>query len=384
MTPPSLLNWFRLGTAAKLRRQGVCVVKVAHPERIGHLALDVDSFVKAGKLGLHRHRFPLLLCRDDEAANPVLLDYWREHVHVVASPALRRALAPLEPLLDFHTHRYSVAINQTAEYHALQVQWAGRPPLLALTAADRAYGARMRQALGMPEDAWFVCIHSREGGFSPGDEHLHSYRNSAVESYLPAAREIVARGGWCIRMGDPTMVPLPPTPGVIDYALSPLRSARLDVVLAASCRFFLGSSSGLVFVSCAFGVPAAQTNVLPLSAVFPFGPRDVGIPKLLRARSDGRRLGFAEIMRSPVANYRFASLYAEQNIEVEDNSPDEIRDVAIEMLDRTGPSPRAPSSDDERRQQRFRALFRPGHYAYGSASRVGSAFLARHERLLED
>src|SRR4029077_5857710 len=129
------------------------------------------------------------------------------------------------------------------EIYRLNAQWAGRPPLLALTPEDVTWGWEMLSALGLPPDAWFVCVHAREGGFSPHDEVMHRYRNADPDALIPAMREIAARGGWCVRMGDPTTRPLLPIPGVVDYAHHPVRSARLDIVLCAKAKFFLGNSS---------------------------------------------------------------------------------------------------------------------------------------------
>src|SRR5256885_8476241 len=60
----------------------------------------------------------------------------------------------------------------------------------------------------------------------------------------PAVQEITRRGGWVVRLGDPTMEPFPPTPAVIDYAHSRLKSPATDVFLCGACRFFIGVASG--------------------------------------------------------------------------------------------------------------------------------------------
>ena len=374
---------FRI-VAYPLRRLGVRFLAVPALNRIGHLALDIDCFLKAGKLGLRERIFPVLLCPREQAANPHLLDYWRPHLLVISSPFWCRVLRYLAPYLVFETHPYTVAIDGTAEYHALQTKWGDRQALLRISDEDRELGWRKLTTLGVPRDAWFVCIHSREGGYSPVDEHLHSYRNSDIDTYLLAAREIVARGGWCVRMGDPSMKRLPAIPGVVDYAHSAVRSSAMDVFLCGSCRFFLGNTSGLVYLSGVFGVPTAQANCTPVSATLPFGPKDIGIPKLLWSGTHNRYLSFPEVFRSPVANFRFAELYAEQNIEVRDNSPEDIRALAIEMLERTASSPYSYSDADEEFQRQFRRLLEPGHYSFGSSSRIGRDFLAKYASLLTD
>ena len=63
--------------------------------RIGHLAAEPDCFVKEGILGLRRWCIGVILIERERAANPCLLDYWRQRLRVVSSPFWVRLLTPL-------------------------------------------------------------------------------------------------------------------------------------------------------------------------------------------------------------------------------------------------------------------------------------------------
>jgi putative glycosyltransferase (TIGR04372 family) len=205
--------------------------------------------------------------------------------------------------------QYFTAIGETAKYNDIFSKWGERAPLLELAPSDIERGEAALRQLGLPEGARFVCFHSRDAGYSPNDERWHSYRNTSVESYLPAMTALYERGLYGMRMGDPTMPAMPETDGLIDYARSPLRSDWMDVFLCARCEFFLGNSSGLYLVSIAFGRPTALANLAPMSSTLGGGPRELGIPKLLWLEKEHRHLRFAEIFSTPVANYRFAEQY---------------------------------------------------------------------------
>jgi len=349
-------------------------IRLTHPEAIGHLALEPDCYAKDKKLE-RRWETTVLLTDPDKIANPCLLELWRQHYVVVRSPGIVRFLRPLTqyPDLERFLVDYAVAINDTATCYPTYRRWGERGPLLTLPEAMRQTGRAVLAKMGVPEGAWFACVHSREGGYAAYKEHWHSYRNSDIHDYVPAMKAIVAAGGWCIRVGDPTMRPLTtPIPGVVDYALSPLKSAEMDVFLAAECRFMLGNSSGLYVLLATFGKPCALANQAPLSAVYGLGIHDLAIPKWLKR--DGVRLSLVPFMRSPIANYRFTELYEKYGLEVVNNTPEEILALTQEMLDRLeGRAVYTP--DDEVRQERFRALFAKGHYSYGAASRIGRDFL---------
>jgi putative glycosyltransferase (TIGR04372 family) len=314
-------------------------------------------------------------------ANGHLLDYWKQHMGVV-SGLWATILAPFASHagLRHEVHRYSVSIDATAAYVGVQNAWRGRPPILALRATDRERGRDCLQSLGVPRDAWFVGVHCRESGYAPNE--IHDYRDADISNYVPAMQEIVRRGGWCVRLGDPTMKPMPRLQGAIDYAHHTVRSAWMDVFLCAEARFVLGSSSGLYQVATIFGVPSAVPNLAPVSTLS-YGTEDVSIPKLLFSEREGRYLTFPEIFASPMANCRFSRIYQESGIRVEENNADDVRALCSEMVDRTN-GVAAYTAHDETLQRRYKALFRPGHYSYGTVTRVGRDFLRKYEHLLGD
>lgn len=350
--------------------------------RIGHLAAEPDSFLKARALGMVAPGRYFMLAPPRAVANEVMLDYWRAHVTVIGQPLACWVLGAMSRwlLMKHDMSRYVLKLDASQDIYRINAAWGGRPPLLAVSAADLAWSDGQFAELGLPRGAWFVCVHVREPGFSPADEAAHSYRNSDPRALRLSMAEIIRRGGWCVRMGDPSMTTLDPMPGVIDYAHHRLRSGRLDVLLCARARFFLGNTSGLTLVSSVFGVPSALANLVPLS-VQAFLPSDLGIPKLVREVRTGRILSFAELLSSPIGDFRYTRLYLDAGIEVVENTPEEIFELAVEMFDRTAGNYVA-TPEDEALQRRFMALLRPGHYAYGTAARVGAAFLRRHAHLL--
>lgn len=369
-----------------LVRNGICVFRPMRIDRIGHLAGEVDLWLKERAMKGKRGKAFALISSWDSIANPHLLSYFKEHFHFLISPSTWERLvlkaAPLS-LHRFLVERpdYYVAIYETANCYSVYTAWGDRPPIFQLREDDRGFLQTVLRDWGLREDSWFVCLHNRERGYSPNDDDLHDYRNAPIENYFPAIEEITKRGGWVIRMGDPNMTPLPPFPQVVDYAHSPLRSPRLDICLCASARFFLATSSGLYIVGTLFGVPIATVNLTPMSAPS-LTLIDIGIPKLY-SYADGGLMSFPEVMTSPLGNYRFTEEYEKAGVRVVSNSPEEIHDLTVEMLERLDGTC-IYTEEDENFQRRFEALFRPGHYGYGSSRRIGRSFLRAHRDLLCD
>jgi putative glycosyltransferase (TIGR04372 family) len=352
-------------------------------KHIGHLAVEVDCFIKEGRQGLRPPYRGVIVLPATPVANRCLLDYWRQYVYVISSPLLCRLLAPLaaQPELRYSVDDYCTAMYATGRYGKIQSANAGRPPLLQLTASHAARGKDRLRQLGVPEGAWFVCVHCREPGYDSGRPE-HRARNARIDDYHLAMQAIVARGGRCIRMGDPTMRPLPPMPGVVDYAHSPLRCDWMDVFLCASSRFMLASASGLCAVAAVFGVPSAVANQALPTFALGYHPADLLIPKLLWSEQQKRHLTFPEVAGSAIANLRLAHCLDLANLTVQDNTPEDICDLALEMLDELEGC-LVETEDDRRLQAAMLGLYRPGHYGYGAISRVGRRFLSRYRHLLE-
>lgn len=344
---------------------------------LGHLVLEPDCYLKEGLLGKHPRYYTILLGPKNRVANLHLLNYWRKYLLVINNPVACWFLEPLlrRPIVRYEIVQYAMNEFDTAQMGRVYAEWGHRPPLLELTEEDERRGCDWLRQMGMPADAWFVCVHAREPGNRMHDEDSRQ-RNVDIASYRLAMETIIARGGWCIRMGDPYMKPLPLIPHVIDYAHYADRQPWIDIFLCARCRFLLGSDSGLFHLAGAFGVPSAVANLIPLCVLSP-GIDDVVLHKKMWSQMEGRQLTWSEIFNSPVATFHRLPMYEAADIRIIDNSPEEINELALEMLERTNGTA-VYTEEDELLQCAFKAFYRPGYYSHGFGCRIGREMLRRH------
>ena len=232
--------------------------------------------------------------------------------------------------------------------------------------------------MGLPAGAWFVGVHARTNVYSPSDHPNNNSRNCDIANYEKAVDAIVARGGWCVRVGEPGAKPLKPRPGVVDYPESPYKSDWMDLFLCTRARFFLGNTSGIYVVAATAGVPCALANMIPLGACYGFGARDISIVKYFRDAED-QPMRFDDIFRSDLST-RSHSFMIFAGLSVVENSAEEIRDLAIEMLDVLDGCA-VYTEQDEELQAAFRALLDPRHYTFGAPGRIGRDFLRQNSHL---
>ena len=300
---------------------------------IGH----IDGYVKY--LTLNNDTRPrYLLARN--VANQVFLDYWRDYITIITNHAEIDRMA-VEEVVHGVNWLSAMANEKGRHVHVhtaislAQREWSRkrRGPLLHLQPVHMDLLKAQTKIWGMERTSEFICLHIRSGGFykerSGGSE---TFRNADIESYYPLIKTLIASGFWVIRMGDPSAPRLNISDQrLIDYAHSTARSPELDVALGASCRLFVGQSSGPHTIPHAFGRPCCLVN-LPVNKGFPWHAEDTFIYKRYYSKRLGRLLTVEEILSSDIAEADNQYLLTKYGVELIPNSPDEIIQTVLTAL----------------------------------------------------
>jgi putative glycosyltransferase (TIGR04372 family) len=383
----ALYNWARELSKKNDRKQ----IHVLGPNRvicaaIGEMAARPDMYLKARKLGYIDDGDAILVAPQEDISNAALLECWRDHLTIVSDPievsAAYKKYEKNRIYIDYLPLPDGRILRRDLAHLTVHQQWEaeGRGPLIAIPEEKMKWGWAELKKLGMPEGAWFVCLHVREPGFYAETTpwNRNRLRNADIATYLPAIESITSAGGWVVRIGDATMTPLPDLPNVIDLATRYQHRDWMDVFCIAECRFLLATTSGPHNVADAFGTPIVGTNWFALG-YWPLSKNDIFIHKLLRDQKSGRILSLEESLRPPLFGAWEPMLYERMGIEVLDNSAEDILAATEEMLSRRQDG-NAPSAADETRQRRFRDIADP--YQVGLSARPGQDFLEHHPELL--
>ncbi len=306
--------------------------------QIGHIAM-LDSYRKIQLLGWRPPANLLLLAPKNKVSNPAYLEMWSEHFTIVSEQSLVDDLFPYQRYLGdcfnafLHDDGHGVAWPDMGARAHTEWDKQRRPPLLALSEDQRAKGYAALKALGLPDGAWFVGLHAREGGYHREKiGSIQDHRNATIEDYIPAIQRVIDSGGWVVRMGDPSMTPLPKMRGVIDYAHSKAKSDWMDVFLCGAPRFFIGTTSGLTNAVISFGTPCILVNCLSNFSQL-WGERVRFILKPFWSEQQKRYLKLSEIVSGPVREAVFnVRVLGEMGVSPVNNSPEDILMAVDEML----------------------------------------------------
>ncbi len=186
--------------------------------------------------------------------------------------------------------------------------------------------------LGLPEDAPFICLHAREGGFF--NDHQNA-RNSQIFNYLPTLETLASKGFWLVRLGDRSMTRLPVMKQVIDYPFSPVKSGALDLYLMKHCQLFVGCQSGPGDLAMLFQKKMVLVNLIDWISSMPILLNGLAIFKHVFTKGIGEPV--------PLKDYLQAGKYFggdfngfPNHFDYQENTPEEILSVVLEALNENG------------------------------------------------
>ncbi|SDT94537.1 putative glycosyltransferase, TIGR04372 family [Verrucomicrobium sp. GAS474] len=351
--------------------------------RIGHLGL-LDGLIKLRKLDFIEDKNHVLLASSSQIACPALIPYLEPHISVVTDPGFINNLRDILPYTQQYVNFFSLKDGSCILLHEMldrvNREWedAKLPRLFELDHNHQSRGWDNLASWGIKKgESWFVTLHVRTGIYYNEPDSV-SVRNADIETYEKAIRLIRSRGGHVIWLGDGRELPKELYGLIIDYPHSGMKSDWMDLFLCAECRFFMGVDSGISVIPDLFDVPCVLTNWIPC-AMRPWKSKNLWIPKLIQNETTGENLLFQELLGPPVGYWESHLLFKKRAYRIIDNSPEEITEVAEEMLDFLEGRAFEDTQADER-QQRFQTIART-QQSYGAA-RVGGAFLRRYESLL--
>ena len=296
--------------------------------RIGHLAANTECYLceKDARLNMPRRVFDVWT--PAKPANGYLLKMY-ERVIFTWHSRIPDILREAAKFLDWwHEHEF----NNNSMGRDIFNLFEQIPPHLSFTRQEEKRGENGLRDLGIPKDAKWVCLIVRDAAYLPSLAY-HSFRDSDIDTYARAALALAERGYYVIRMGAKVAQPFKVKhTKIIDYATNGLRSEFMDVYLGAKCAFCLSNATGFDAIPMVFRRPICFVNIAPFEYLQTYLKDSLAIWK--HHYRDGKRMSVKEIVSYGAGQFLASNDFKEAGISLEDNSPDEITEVALEMADR--------------------------------------------------
>ena len=333
--------------------------------RIGHFAANTELYCCERDAGINTpsQRYLDVFYLRKYVCNRQLEKMWRRELTMLP----RWLLFPL-----FIVNRFISRFVSGGNYHEIGNTNSDRDvynlldqskPHINFTDDEEVEGKKMLTKFGISQDAKFVCLIVRDSAYldknkkyTLRDWSYHSYRDGDIDKYVLAAEELARRGYYVFRTGIKVLKPLKSSdPKIIDYSNSGMRSDFMDIYLGAKCTFCISTHTGLDCVPFVFRKPIAYILV-PFAFLITNNENNLMITKHHINKKNQKELTVSEIFSSNVAMALKTKIYEINNIELKENSPEEIKDLVIEMDERLNGSWNE-TEEDLLLQKKFWSIF---------------------------
>ena len=332
--------------------------------RIGHFATNTELYLCERDAGINvpKQRYiDLFHLAHRPICNRQLAIMWKRVLHIWPSWVLDPVILVNRMIAGGTAYEIGDNSQGDIDVHNLLERF---PPHLQFTIEEEASGEAGMRAMGIPEGARFVCLIVRDSAYletlfqkNQLEFSYHNYRDCDIQNYVLAAEELAERGYFVIRMGVKVKTALKTKhPQIIDYAVNGMRSDFMDIYLGAKCEFCITVGTGFDSVPFIFRRPIVNTNYVPLGLLSTSSRQFLAITRNHYSVSKNRMLTLREIFDGGVGFSYASSEYEAHGIKLIENTPEEIRDVVIEIV-KILSGTWQPHEDDETLQNRFWEIY---------------------------
>ena len=349
--------------------------------RIGHLAFESELYLRKKSLNSDRKKkldvfFTNRAVQTKTIANKQLLSMYKRQMLIFDSYIASWFFYSVEWLLHYTDIVFELPHEENVEAHALFKKVDSR---LKLTIEELEKGNKFLLSIGInPNTDWFVLVFARDSSylnkqFPNHNWGYHDWRNAGINSFEQAVKYIIEQGGYVLRMGSVVDNKLDFVhERYIDYAVK-YRDDFLDVFLTSTCKFMLGTTSGLGDLATVMDKPRIVTNSVPLGYVMQ-GKNCIYIPKKIVDRKTNSFISMKKMLKE-TADLEFRSdKFLLGDCDYIDNTPEEIREVTEEMLSRLNGAYKQ-NSTEQALLERYYALFNKNNKSYGIDTPIGDKYL---------
>jgi len=335
--------------------------------RIGHFALNTELYCCERDMSINLPNKPYLdLFYFHDICNKQLAKMWKRELKVFP----RWLLNPIFKTNSFFSKFFSILVRHEfsesmSNYRDVKDLLKKSKPHVNFSSEEEIIGKEQLKKFGLSQDSKFICLNVRDEAYLKNylgkDWSYHDYRNAEIDDFILASEEITQRGYFVFRMGKKVKKPIKTSNSmIIDYANSGMRSDFMDIYLGANCTFCLSTSAGFNSIVTIFRRPIASITV-PLSFIETFVDNSLFITKHYYSKKKEKNLTLSEISFSNISCMLRTEEYEKRGIKLIDNTPEEIRDLALEMIGRLEGNWKFDETDNKL-QEKFWSIYLSSDY----------------------
>jgi putative glycosyltransferase (TIGR04372 family) len=307
-------------------------------KRVGHLILDTDQYLNTSKKNSDLDFFFL----EKPISNSELIKLYSRHLIII--PEI--FLLPFIILNKIKLLGNAKHIFTMSDIEGWTCRNRKNENFQYFNKKDNEKGESFLKNLGLNKDSKFVCLLCRDNKYNEnffqktydldymkrGDRS--TFRNCNIENFRSACEYLLNRGYYIFRVGEKVLKPFViNNKNFFDYSTNGMRNEFLDIYLGGKCDFFLSSGSGIDSITEVFHRPRLYVSKTRLAYIPIYYHKQLTITKHFVRMENNSKITLSEIfdLNLPIATKN--SEFEEKNIKLIENSPDEIKNAVIEMIE---------------------------------------------------
>ena len=268
-------------------------------------------------------------------------------------------------------------------------------PLLSIPNSQIQICKAIATRIGISKE--YVCFFNRDESYNikviGKDFTSFKARNSCFKNYGQSIEYLQEQNIQAVRMGKYVVQESEMKNNLVNFA-ERFYLDFMDIYLTASCKFYVGPNSGINMVAKVFAKPVLVVN--SVYATVGSGceinmKENILIPKKYYSKRTKKYLSLRAIARYERMFGDDTSRYAERDIEIIENTPQEIFDAVVEMNERLNGTWK-DSEEDTFLQKKYRQILyqlnennrKRFWNGGGTLYRIGSKYLRENRYLIEE
>ena len=309
--------------------------------RIGHFANDVNIYLRLKKKNI----FELdLFCLEKPVCNYALSNIYKKYLNIYPEFLILPFII-LNKIIYLRNQKHEIKINPFIESTDLRDRDKGEKKIDYFSEKQMEVGYNFLRKIGIKQGKKFACLLVRDPAYvkslfsnsydmayqQSGDDS--NFRYSNIHNFKLASEFLISKGYYVIRMGKTVSDTFNINDDkFIDYAKSDHKNDFLDIFLASQCNLFLSTGAGLDVIAAIFDKPIVFIGNTQVAWTRSANKKQLTIFKHFKNNITGSYLSINDIFNYNLALSEKDKFFKDKNIELIENSPEEIKDAVEDML----------------------------------------------------
>ena len=303
--------------------------------RIGHFTADTDCALhQLSRNIINDRKIRIVLITDSFICNTFILELTRRIAIpnlslVIKSGKIWRLYLDFLKNSRFFNHLYVDTAGLLSEYESI----INAPPIFQVTKAERdSLRKWLIKNCNLNLNNPFIFLHNRDNAYLPSLKY-HSVRDFSPEVFAPIIDKFKGHYNF-FRGGKLANERIRENTGCLDLPFIN-QSDEINVLVQDLSLFYFGSDSGIHCLSTVFRKPVGIINFAPTSYDYIRRKNHLVlgfIPKILINKKTNQPVGLIEMYENNWVNFWTAGEFYNANLEVRENSKDEVLNYFEESL----------------------------------------------------